>query len=144
LDSIAKMNKVKATIHEAAVFLKGKISHYPMRSSRPNPLIRLNPRVRRGFFYHLNKGDIEVPYRRGQSPGSQKLGQSWTTQSSLSGWKATVGTNVSYAKLVQDSANQSSYHRHTGWITTNQVVQLHGQKAINMIKKALIQEVNNG
>ena len=142
IDSIAKMNKVKAAIGLVATDLKGKIAQYPPRSSRPNPLIRLNPRVRRGFFYHLKKGDIEVPYRRGQSPGSQKLGQSWNVQQSLSGWQATVGTSVSYARLVQDSANQTSYHRGTGWITTNQVVRLYGQQAVNKIRQALVREVS--
>jgi hypothetical protein len=101
-------------------------------------------RMRAGFFYHLKHGDIEVPYRRGQSPRSEKLGQSWTTQTENQGFRAIIGTGVSYARMVQDSARQTSYHRQTGWITTNQVEKLYGQQAINQIEQALQREVNNG
>lgn len=152
IDSIAKLNKVKAAITGAAVFLKGKMADAPTVSRRPNPFLRGDSaraqRMRAGFFYHLNHPEsskhIEVPYRRGKSPGSEKLPQSWTVQSSLDGFKAWAGTSVSYAQLVQDSAKQTSYHRHTGWITTNQVVKLYGQQAINKIEQALQREVNNG
>jgi len=144
LDSLAAMRRVKAAIKQAGVYLKGKVAEYPTVSRRPNPLIKLDPKVRRGFFYHLKNGDIEVPYRRGMSPGSQKLGQSWTVRSQNSGWRAVVGTNASYAKLVQDSAKQTSYHRGTGWITTKQTVQLYGDQAVDQIRQALKQEVQHG
>jgi len=144
LDSLAAMTRVKAAVKQAGVYLKGKVAEYPTVSRRPNPLIKLDPRVRRGFFYHLNHGDIDVPYRRGQSPGSQKLGQSWTVQSENSGWRAVIGTSVSYARLVQDSAKQTSYHRGTGWITTKQTVQLYGNQAVDQIRNALKQEVQHG
>jgi phage gpG-like protein len=148
IDSLAKLNKVKASIHQAAIFLEGKVKEYPTRSSRPNWMLRGNSdkarRMRAGFFYHLKHGDIEVPYRRGQSPRSEKLGQSWTTQTENQGFRAIIGTGVSYARMVQDSARQTSYHRQTGWITTNQVEKLYGQQAINQIEQALQREVNNG
>jgi hypothetical protein len=148
IDDIARLNKVKAAIRQAAVFLEGKVSEYPTPSHRPNLMLRGDSakakRMRAGFFYHLKHGNIEVPYRRGQSPGSEKLGQSWTTRTESQGFRAIIGTGVSYAKMVQDSANQTSYHRHTGWITTRQVEMLYGQQAINQIESALQREVNNG
>jgi hypothetical protein len=144
IDSLAKLNKTKAAIRAAAVMLQGKIKQYPPVSRRPNPLIKTNDRVRRGFFYHLKHGNIEVPYRRGASPGSQKLGQSWTTRTENSGFRAIIGTGVSYARLVQDSANQTAYHKGTGWITTRDVTQRYGDDAIRQIKQALISEVESG
>jgi hypothetical protein len=141
MDSLASMRRVKGAIFEAAEYLKDKVADYPHHVSRPNPLIRLDPKVRRGFFYHLNKGDIEVPYRRGSSPGSEKLGQSWNISTRNAGFTAIIGTGVSYAKLVQESANQTSYHRRTGWITTKQVKMIHGKRAIDMIQGALHKEV---
>lgn len=144
IDSIIAMRRVKAAIREAAVFIEGKLKEYPMASHRPNPMLKVNDRMRRGFFYHLKHGDIEVPYRRGQSPKSEKLGQSWTTRTENMGFRAIVGTNVSYARLVQDSAKQTSYHRGTGWITTKQTEMLYGNQAIRQIENALRQEVQNG
>ena len=144
LTSLEQMNRVKGAVKAAAIQLQGKIKEYPSASHRPNPLIRLDPKVRRGFFYHLKHGDIEVPYRRGQSPSSEKLGQSWTVRTENGGWRGVVGTNVSYARLVQDSKKQSSYHRGTGWITTNQVKLLYGDQALDIIRQALKQEVQNG
>lgn len=148
ITTLEQMKKVKASIREAALFLKGKVSEYPPESHRPNWMLRGNSakaqRMRRGFFYHLKRGNIEVPYRRGQSPGSKKLGQSWTTRVDNQGFRAIIGTGVSYARMVQDSARQTSYHRHTGWITTNQVEKLYGRQAINQIEQALQAEVNNG
>ena len=144
LDSIAAMRRVKASVKQAGVFLKGKVANYPTVSRRPNPRIRLDPKVRRGYFYHLKHGDIEVPYRRGSSPGSQKLGQSWNVRTRNSGWSAIIGTSASYARLVQDSAKQASYHRQTGWITTKQATQLYGNQAVDYVKDALKAEVQNG
>lgn len=144
ISSIQDLRKTKNAIGEAATYLMGKVKEQPPVSRRPNPLIKLDPRVRRGFFYHLKKGDIEVPYRRGRSPGSKKLSQSWNIRTNNLGLRATIGTSVSYARLVQDSANQTSYHRGTGWITTKQVAQLYGNKAIDMIRSALKSEVENG
>jgi len=144
ITNLQGMQKTKAAIGEAATFLEGKVKEYPTVSRRPNPMIKLSDKVRRGFFYHLKHGDIEVPYRRGQSPGSEKLGQSWNIRTENAGWRAVIGTSVSYARLVQDSAKQSNYHRHTGWITTKQVAALYGRQALSQIEMALKQEVENG
>lgn len=144
IDDLAKLNKTKAAIRLAANMLMGKVAQYPSIPNRPNPLIKVNDRVRRGFFYHLKHGDIEVPYRRGRSPGSQKLGQSWTTRMENGGFRAIIGTNVSYASLVQDRAQQTAYHKATGWITTDDVVKKYGDEAIRQITQALQREVSEG
>lgn len=148
LTRLEQMQRVKDAIYAATMDIKGRIAKYPDRSSRPNLMLRGNSaraqRMRAGFFARLKSGEIEVPYRRGQSPGSEKLGQRWAVSMENAGWRGVVGNNASYAKLVQDSANQTSYHRHTGWVTTNQVAQLYGKQAIDSISRALIQEVENG
>jgi hypothetical protein len=148
IDSLEKMQRVKASIRQAAIFLEGKVKEYPAASHRPNPLLRGNSakaqRMRAGFFARLKSGEIEVPYRRGQSPGSEKLGQSWTTRVDNHGFRAIIGTGVSYARMVQDSAQQTSYHRGTGWLTTNQAAMLYGNDAIAFVTNAIQQEVNHG
>ena len=148
LDNIQSMRKVKASIRQATIFLRGKVADYPNVRRFKNWRLYGNSaqaqRMRAGFFYHLKNGDIEVPYRRGSSPKSEKLGQSWTTRTANAGWTGIVGTNVSYAELVQSSEKQYSAHRQTGWVTTRQVEQLHGQTAVNYIREALLREVQDG
>lgn len=148
LESLQQMRNVKNAVIEASYDLKGRIAEYPPRSSRPNWMLRGNSdkakRMRAGFFYRLNKKLIKIPYQRNTSPGSEKLGARWAVSTQNQGWRGVIGNNASYARLVQDSDKQTGYHRGTGWITTNQVVQLYGQDAIRIIRTALLQEVENG
>lgn len=147
LTSLEQMNKVRGAIFEAASLLKDKIVDYPTVSRRPNWMLSGDSdrarRMRAGFFYHLNKGDIQVPYIRGKSKGSENLDKKWAISMGLNGWSATIGNSASYAQLVQDSAKQTSYHRHTGWVTTKQVKLLYGKQAVNLVKQALHNEVNS-
>lgn len=144
LQSLEDMKRVKAGVVNAAETLRDKVKEYPPQSSRPNPMLKVNDKMRRGFFAKLKAGEIEVPYRRGQSPGSKKLGQSWNIERKNYGFKAIIGTKVSYARLVQDSAQQTSYHMQTGWITTKQAVMLYGDEAMQYIRDAFKSEVNSG
>src|SRR5690348_5011101 len=66
----------QAALAEAATLVKSKAASYPPQpSGRKQPFT--SDRQRRGFFAKLRAGEIEVPYRRGSSPGSQKLGAQW-------------------------------------------------------------------
>lgn len=145
LDSIEKMLRVKAAIKSAAVEMRGRIARAPAVSRRKNWLLYGNSaraaRMRRGYFYHLNRGDIEVPYRRGFSPGSHKLSQSWAVNMRSDGWVAEIGTNVPYAHLVQDRDEQTSYHAQTGWITVQGAVNVFGPGIMRDIEHAFKREV---
>lgn len=147
LTTLQQMTAVKRSIATAANMLRDRVNKAPTHNPRPNHRLRGNSaqaqRMRAGFFAKLNAGEIDVPYRRGQSPGSENLSKGgWNVRTENMGFRAIIGTAVSYAQLVQDSANQTSYHRQTGWITTKQVKQLYGQQAVNMIRQAFQQEVN--
>ena len=145
LTTMQQMKHVKAAIKASGRFLQGKIKKAPKVIRRMNMRLYGNSpeaaRMRRGFFYHLKHGNIEVPYMRGQSAGSQKLSQSWTTTSANDGWAAIVGTNVSYARLVQDRDEQASYHTQSGWVTVQGVENLHGREAIEFIRQAIEKEL---
>lgn len=129
---------IKTAIQAGGLYVKGKIAEYPPRSSRPQPF--KTDKSRRFFFAALKDGRIDVPYRRGQSPGSEKLGQSWTVRMVDNGMTAEVGTNVSYAKLVQKEGEQSHYHKVTGWKTDEQIVK---QERSNVVK-AVEREIARG
>ena len=140
-------HRVEATRFQQAVsigltagaeVLKGKIATYPASpGGRPQfPHGFKSDRQRRFFFGALASGDIEVPWRRGQSDLSEKLGQSWSVQSL--GWNAKqVGTSVSYAPFVQGPEDQSAYHQATGWKTTRDVVEADGAKIADGVREEI-------
>lgn len=143
LTSLAQFRKVKAAVTVAGKFIRGKMATYP--SSRHGPAIPRakdwSAKQRRGFFAKLRSGEIEVPYRRGASSGSERLGSKWTTQSANAGMTAIVGNNASYVRLVQDAENQTRYHKMTGWPTDDQVMRDHGPTVVEYIRQAIEREI---
>src|SRR5688572_14895075 len=73
-----------------ANYLKGKWAVYPPVRRRKVAHM-WSDKQRRGFFAKLKAGEIEVPYRRGQSPGSQRLAQRFATSVASDGRSAMVG-----------------------------------------------------
>ncbi len=102
----------------AFVHLKGKIARYPPRSSRPVAQY-WTKKQRQGFFYHLNNGDIDVPWTRGLSPKSERLAQRWEV--SGDGFGTVLRNSASYAPLVH-GRKQAAYHKETGWKTVDTVI----------------------
>ena len=98
LTKLEQMTRVKAVIANQARFLQGKLREYPRKYPMANPLIRSNERVRRGFFYHLNRGNITVPYKRG-GPGSEKLGSRWAIEMRNTGWAIVTGKQIGRAHV---------------------------------------------
>lgn len=118
----------------AGTHLKGKIAQYSGRSSRPQGF--KTDLQRRGFFAKLRSGEIEVPYRRGQSPGSESLGRKWTVQAD-GDKRVVVGNNASYGPLVQ-GPQQTAYHQQTGWQTTDDVVAAEA----GVVTEIVMQQIN--
>lgn len=137
LTTLAQMNKVRAAIGQQAIFLQRKMRRYPTKVYSPNPLIRSDPRVRRGFFYHLHHGDIKVPYKR-----SRTLANRWSVEQSMGGWTATVGNITPYAELVQGD-EQVKRHQWSGWLTTKGAANVYGPAIREKIAAALEKEVAN-
>lgn len=117
----------------AFVHLKSKIAKYPPRSSRPQAQY-WTKKQRQGFFYHLKKGDIEVPYRRGTSPNSERLGQRWIIEGE--GFGLTLHNRAGYASRVQGS-QQTEYHKRTGWKQADTVV----REELPTMRRIVLQEV---
>lgn len=140
---MAKLAKLKdwsalsPTLTAMGVHIKGRISAYPMGNQhRPQPFV--SEKQRKYFFWALREGLIEVPYRRGQSPGSEDLAQSWWTKSE-GALKVLVGNDTSYGPLVQGPGTQTAYHQATGWKTTDDVVEEESEFVLNEIKKKVDQ-----
>ena len=142
LKEVGSLRPVKKGLGKGAVHLKGTIDVYPEESHRPVAQY-WTAKQRRYFFWALKKGKIEVPYRRGQSEGSENLADKWTVRSGKGGLEWKVGNSASYGPLVQDRDKQSRYHKDTGWITTQTVVE-DEKEAVNQIIKLTIDAALEG
>ena len=134
---LEQFNRVRSRISQEGVFLQRKLRQYPKKVYSPNPLIKSDPRVRRGFFYHLKNKDISVPYRR-----TRALAQHWAVASSLGGWSVTVGNNMPYAELVQ-GAEQAKRHQWSGWLTDKGAINVYGPGIKQRIIEAVEKEVKD-
>lgn len=147
IKTIEQMRTVAKGIKLAAFYIRGRIGTYPIqRPSEPNMMLRGTSdkakRMRAGFFYALSKGEIDVPYIRGKSKSSKKLGQSWTIDTKNSGLTAIIGTSVGYAPLVQDKNKQTQYHQKTGWVTTDDVKEKYNDEVQIFIYKSIMEVIN--
>ena len=104
----------------AAEHVKGQVATYPRVRRGPQPF--KTDKQRRGFFAKLKAGVIDVPYRRGISPSSQRLDTKWFV-SMLSDLRASIVNSATYATLVHDRRHQSRYHQETGWKTAQDVAE---------------------
>lgn len=139
LTTLEQMKKVQGTILSEADNLKEQLMSYPRNAHGPNPLLHgkgeKQNKVRRGFFWHLKNGGINVPYGR-----SGSLGGGWIATQTNNGWGATVSNNISYNSLVQ-GPNQTGGHANSGWLTVDRAKEDNEAGIIARITQALEEEV---
>jgi len=139
LDTLAKFNRVRAVIAQQGVMMQRYLRKYPNKVYSPNPLIKTDDKVRRGYFAKLKSGQIRVPYRR-----TRKLAKSWTVSNSADGFTSTVSNNLNdYNYLVQGWDSQVTRHKWSGWITEKGALDVKKPEIIRNITNALNQEVKN-
>jgi len=135
------LKPLQNAVRAAAVHLRGAIAQYPPRKrvtrrqayGRPFE----TPKQRRFFFWALRAGVIQVPYRRGQSPGSEDLGNRWAVKKAAGGLAYIVGNNASYVRWVQDSTRQARMMRIIGWKTAQDVVKEEAPTVAKMVKSEI-------
>lgn len=135
LENLQQLNTVKAGIKAAAIHVKGKIAEYPPR--KHIPMRWKSERQRRWFFAALRSGAIDVPYKRGSSPGSEGLGRRWTVKERDDGLSAVVGNNVSYGPFVQREDSQYWMHKASGWKTTARVANEERSVVVDFVTAAI-------
>ena len=141
VERAGNLDIVKAGLMQAGVHVKGKIAKYPPRTYVAQPFV--SDKQRRFFFAALKDGRIEVPYRRGQSPGSEDLGQKWTVKARKGGLQVVVGNNVSYGPLVQGN-EQAWFMKARNWKTTDKVAQEETGKVNEIVAKAIEKALAKG
>ena len=137
LEKLKDLKSIVPALTEAAVHVKGKISRYPPDANAHRPQPFKTAKSRAFFFWALSKGMIEVPYRRGQSPGSQDHLQSWAIKGMMGGLKQVIGSDTSYGPLLQDPNQQTDYHKKTGWKDTDTVVDEEEETVLKFLKQSV-------
>jgi phage gpG-like protein len=122
LDDLKQLRKVHAGIRAAGMYVKGRLAKYPRRKRVKISEIGgwASEKQRRWFFWALKEGKIEVPYRRGISPGSEDLASKWTSKYDKNKFEAVVGNNASYARFVMGD-KQTKMMKRIGWKTVETV-----------------------
>lgn len=112
LEDVIDGRPLRAALMAGALYLKGVFSEYPNDSNAHRPQPFVSDAQRRGFFYHLHAGDIEVPYQRGSSPKSETMSKKWGISEQND--TIAIGNSASYAPLLV-GRKQTAYHKATGW-----------------------------
>lgn len=139
LKRIEDLEPIKRAVKDAGTHVREKVSKYPPRKYVSIQDIGgwASDRQRRFFFWALRTGRIEVPYRRGQSPGSEDLGQSWAVKTEKQGMSAVIGNDASYGPFVQDKSRQSRMHKAIGWKTAQDVADEEEDTVLKLIQQAV-------
>ena len=114
---------IQAAMTGGVEILREGVATYPEETDANIP----QPGVPGARWYERGRGGWYVRKRTGETVnygGSEVLGKSWTTKISRTtrGWLGVIGTKVSYARPVHDEAQQTWYHKQTGWKTAQQSV----------------------
>ena len=142
LDNLSQLRKVHAGIRAAGMHVKGKIATYPPQKHIPISAVGgfKTDKSRRWFFWALSKGKIDVPYRRGVSPGSEDLANKWTSKYDKNRFEGTIGNNASYARLVM-GGKQTKMMKMIGWKTVEKVAKEEtkrvGEYVFEAVKRAI-------
>ena len=127
-------------VKAAALYVQGEARRYPpVRRKRVAQY--WTAKQRRFFFAALRRGEIDVPYRRGLSPRSERLMQRWAVSYENGGRTAIVGNNASYAPLVHGLPGQQSLYHAGNWKRIDEIAKATGPRAREIVKTVIIGKI---
>lgn len=140
VQNLRDLKRINDALTKGALYLKAKMATYPPKKRPSRQRVYgatfQSAKQRRGFFAKLNAGAIDVPYRRGISPGSETLGRRWTV-ASRGPTTLVIGNNASYARLVQARDKQTKYHQVVGWQTAEDVTERETAQVVREVEAQL-------
>ena len=131
LDHSAVMRTLRPPMEASLLTLHDDLTDYPPPSTGK---VRFkSAKQRRYFFWALKQGIIEIPYVR-----TGKLGQSWIARidETGSGMYGRIGTNMKYAKWVQNAESQARIHQ-GNWLTDEQAFGKRRDEIVLRFRKAI-------
>lgn len=141
VDTLAKLEMVGGALLAGGAHISGAMQVYPpaTRPTRASVYGQAfqSDRQRRFFFAAMRKGLIQVPYRRGQSPGSRNMKQGWTVAASNNGLTVEIGNIAPYGPLVQGAGTQSRYMAAVGWRTEQAVLDREAPAVVELLHDAI-------
>ena len=141
ITDLQQLRPVKLAVRTAALHVKGKVAVYPQQRRMTRASVYgstfVSDKQRRYFFAALKRGEIEVPYRRGESPKSETLGRRWTVNITNNGMRAVIGNNASYGPLVMDQDRQSVFMKAVGWRTVQEIVEDERATVMEVIRRGI-------
>lgn len=147
IDTLEKMRAVTGALLAGGAHMKTAMQVYPDAKHLKREDVYGKPfqsdRQRKFFFYALAKGIIQVPYRRGGSPGSRNLKQQWTVAATNNGFSVEIGNATSYGPLVQGQGLQSRYAQAVGWQTEQQVLDREAPAVVAYVSDAIQKAVED-
>lgn len=143
LEKVEELHRVlRAPMKKSVSLLHDDISKYPRKD--PTAFNRLaTPKQKRAYWERVRSGAAE--HRRGIGyVRTGKLGKKWTSEVRTSSTEivGVVGVNAGYAPQVQSLANQTKYHKASGWPTIEKVSDDNEGK-INLLFEQAIDRVVN-
>lgn len=145
VETLQQMTAVQGALLEGGALVKTGMQQYPPQAHLSRKAVYgqsfQTDRQRKFFFYALKHGLIQVPYRRGQSPGSRNLKQQWSVIASNGGLTVEIGNVTPYGPLVQGSELQTGFARATGWQTDKQVLDREGPAVVGLVKESIDEQL---
>ncbi len=135
IDTLEQLKHTVAALVKGAKHVQRKARLYPRKPGRPQPFV--SDKQRRGFFYHLKRGNITVPYSR-----TMAVKRGWQIESRNDGLTQIIENSEPHAKLVQSPEGQTRYHATTGWQTTTQVAASEGPTVVALVREGLQKDVS--
>lgn len=141
LTEMLRADGLRRGLRAGALYLRGKVGRYPPVSRRAVGQFLTELQIR--YLWAASKaGDIEIPYRRGLSPGSERMGLRWDMDSRNSGLTQVIGNSSSYINYVQGD-EQSVYHRETGWQKIEDIVEDEADNVMSIIAGEVAKDVGS-
>jgi hypothetical protein len=133
---------IQAATFAVALEVQSRMAKYPPQRHMKQPF--KSAKQRRYFFWALHEGKIEVPYRRGSSPGSETLGRRWHVEH-VGAMDARAVNTASYAAYVHGEGTQSAYMRAEGFLTEEGIARkIEAEGVVTRIATQAINHVFGG
>ena len=133
LHSLNQLRAIRPDIKAATLYIKGEIAQYPPGTSANVP----GPYPKKWYVRGYGPQWARAGGGWGGRRKSETLGRKWGIKMQDGGLTGVVGTNVSYARYVQDDELQARFHKSRGWRTVQDVAQKDGKVAIRIISAGI-------
>ena len=134
VNTLEKMDAVKAALKQAATHLAGEMAEYPPQTAANQPPVP---------FYVRGRGTQTATRNLGNS---EDLGQKWRAANPKirdGGMTVVIGTNVSYAPYVQSDEFQARWMKQIGWQTDKTVLEDNEDEVTEYLSDAIAKIINS-